>query len=152
MSKVKVHRQIWFNYNCVFYFYQIIQAFYFTLCLINDFIGTNEVAPRKPSSLRRFKDYILAAFAFPLALNVGITFWSLMAVDRELILPKSFDSFFPRYVVFWFTNTSNCISRSLIIAIPFTVGWIMWCTPTLWYLSSWKCVRHSDNIRHGKVL
>lgn len=59
-------------------------------------IGTNEVSPKKPSSLRKFKDYVLGAFAFPLALTVGIPFWTLMTIDRELILPKSFDEFFPR--------------------------------------------------------
>lgn len=79
-----------------FFFYQIIQATYFTICLINDVVGTNEVAPKKTPAIRKLKDYILAAFAFPLALNVGISFWTLMAIDRELILPKIFDEFFPR--------------------------------------------------------
>lgn len=78
-----------------FSFSQIWQAVYFTLCIFNDFIGTNEFHPKKPSALRRFKDYVFAAFAFPLALNVAISFWSIYAIDRELILPKSFDSFFP---------------------------------------------------------
>lgn len=80
----------------VFFFLQIIQAFYFSISLYNDFYGTNEVAPKKKSSIRKFRDYLLAAFAFPLALNVGVSFWTLMAIDRELILPKVFDDIFPR--------------------------------------------------------
>lgn len=87
-------RHIWFF--CFLLFPQIIQAFYFSICLYNDFFGTNEVAPKRPPTVRKFRDYLLAAFAFPLALNVGVSFWSLMAIDRELILPKSFDEFFPR--------------------------------------------------------
>lgn len=77
---------------------QIVQAVYFTICLINDFIGTNDIQPKKTPTIRKVKDYLLAAFAFPLATNVGLTFWSLMAIDRELIFPKAFDDFFPGFV------------------------------------------------------
>lgn len=80
------------------FFFQIVQAIYFTVSIVNDVIGTNEVAPRKPPTIRRIKDYLMATFAFPLALNVGITFWALMTIDRELVMPKSFDVFFPRWV------------------------------------------------------
>ncbi|XP_029714434.1 androgen-induced gene 1 protein isoform X3 [Aedes albopictus] len=76
----------------------ILQAIYFTVCLINDFIGTNEVAPRKTPLIRKLKDYMLAAFAFPVALNVGVTFWTLMAIDRELVFPKALDAVFPGWL------------------------------------------------------
>lgn len=85
----------WTKFIDFFCISQIWQAVYFTLCIVNDFIGTNEFHPKRPSALRKLKDYVFAAFAFPLALNVAISFWSIYAVDRELILPKSFDSFFP---------------------------------------------------------
>lgn len=91
---------IWWENLSIFLslFLQIWQAVYFTLCIVNDFIGTNEFHPKRPSALRKLKDYVFAAFAFPLALNVAISFWSIYAVDRELILPKSFDAFFPMWV------------------------------------------------------
>lgn len=74
-----------------------MQAVYYTICLINDLIGTNEVLPRKQlPTIRKVKDYMFAALALPVALNVGSTFWSLMAVDRELVFPKAFDAFFPK--------------------------------------------------------
>lgn len=79
---------------------QIIQAVYFTICLVNDFTGTNDIQPKRTPTVRKVKDYLLAAFAFPLATNVGLTFWSLMAIDRELIFPKAFDDFFPGFVFF----------------------------------------------------
>lgn len=81
--------------NFVFFSPQICQAIYFTLATVNDWFGTNEHHPKRPNSLRTLKDYMFAAFAFPLALNVAISFWGLMAIDRELVLPKSFDAFFP---------------------------------------------------------
>ncbi|XP_055638793.1 androgen-induced gene 1 protein-like isoform X1 [Toxorhynchites rutilus septentrionalis] len=76
----------------------ILQAIYFTICLINDFVGTNEVAPRRIPAIRKLKDYMLAAFAFPVALNVGVTFWTLMAIDRELVFPKALDAVFPGWL------------------------------------------------------
>lgn len=76
----------------------IIQASYFTLCLLNDIFGTNEISPRKSSSLRQLKDYVFGAFAWPLALNVGVSFWTLMAIDRELVLPKALDPYFPTWL------------------------------------------------------
>ncbi|KAJ6649992.1 Androgen-induced gene 1 protein [Pseudolycoriella hygida] len=76
----------------------IIQASYFTICLLNDLFGTNEILPRKSSSLRQFKDYLFGAFAWPLALNVGVSFWTLMAIDRELVLPKALDPYFPTWL------------------------------------------------------
>ncbi|XP_065090296.1 androgen-induced gene 1 protein-like isoform X2 [Ochlerotatus camptorhynchus] len=80
------------------YWCLILQAVYFTVCLVNDFIGTNEVAPRKTPLIRKLKDYMLAAFAFPVALNVGVTFWTLMAIDRELVFPKALDAVFPGWL------------------------------------------------------
>ncbi|XP_052869548.1 androgen-induced gene 1 protein-like isoform X1 [Anopheles cruzii] len=76
----------------------ILQAIYFTICLLNDFIGTNEVAPKRMPLIRKVKDYTLAAFAFPVALNVGVTFWTLMAIDRELVFPKALDAVFPGWL------------------------------------------------------
>ncbi|XP_058060976.1 androgen-induced gene 1 protein-like isoform X1 [Anopheles bellator] len=76
----------------------ILQAVYFTICLLNDFIGTNEVAPKRMPLIRKVKDYTLAAFAFPVALNVGVTFWTLMAIDRELVFPKALDAVFPGWL------------------------------------------------------
>lgn len=76
--------------------FQILQAVYYTISLVNDLIGTNEVLPGKQLPvIRRIKDYMFAALALPVALNVGSTFWSLMAVDRELVFPKALDPYFP---------------------------------------------------------
>ncbi|OAD58277.1 Androgen-induced 1 protein [Eufriesea mexicana] len=77
----------------------IIQAVYFFICVLNDCFGTNAVSPKKPSFIRKLKDCMHAILSFPIAMFVGITFWSLMFVDRELILPKALDPYLP-----WWLN------------------------------------------------
>ncbi|KAL5281642.1 hypothetical protein ACFFRR_005161 [Megaselia abdita] len=72
-----------------------LQAIYFTVALINDFIGTNEANPRKSPPIRKVKDYIFSSLAFPVSFNVGISFWGLYAVDRELVFPRVLDAVFP---------------------------------------------------------
>lgn len=77
----------------------IIQAVFFLICMLNDWFGTNAVNPSKPPFVRRLKDYMHASICFPVAMFVGITFWSLMAVDRKLVFPKILDKYFP-----WWLN------------------------------------------------
>ncbi|KAK0172150.1 hypothetical protein PV328_005502 [Microctonus aethiopoides] len=76
----------------------IAQAVFFFLCVLNDFYGTNKIAPKNAPIFRRIKDYFHATYSFPLAMFVGITFWGLMAVDRELVLPKALDPYFPTWL------------------------------------------------------
>lgn len=77
---------------------QMIQTVYFTVALLNDLFGNNEPAPSEKPLIRRIKDIIFSALAFPVALFVGITFWGIYAVDRELILPRSVDPYFPLWL------------------------------------------------------
>lgn len=74
---------------------QLLQTLYFTVCLINDVVGTNEPTPSQKPLIRRIKDVLFTSLAFPLSMFVGLTFWGIYAVDRELILPKMMDEFFP---------------------------------------------------------
>jgi len=80
------------------YWCLILQACYYTIALLNDFIGSNEIAPKKLPLIRQVKDYMIAAFAWPIACNVAITFWGIYAIDRELIFPRALDSFFPDWL------------------------------------------------------
>lgn len=74
---------------------QFIQTLYFLVALLNDFAGTNETLPKKKPILRKIRDYLFAAFAVPLAINVSGMFWLLYAIDRKLVLPESMDAYFP---------------------------------------------------------
>ncbi|KAK9308464.1 hypothetical protein QLX08_001621 [Tetragonisca angustula] len=77
----------------------IIQAVFFFICILNDWFGTNAVNPKKPPFIRKLKDHMHSSLGFPIAMFVGIIFWALMFVDRELVLPKALDPYFP-----WWLN------------------------------------------------
>ncbi|KAK4874137.1 hypothetical protein RN001_013497 [Aquatica leii] len=76
----------------------LLQATFFTVCVLNNFIGTNEILPKTKSSIRKLRDTMLAALAFPLSMFVGVTFWGIYAIDRELVFPKALDAFFPTWL------------------------------------------------------
>lgn len=80
------------------YLNAMLQTVYFTVALMNDVFGSNESTSSNKPLIRRCKDILFSALAFPLSLFVGITFWGIYAVDRELILPKIMDEFFPTWL------------------------------------------------------
>lgn len=61
-------------------------------------VGSNEPSPSQKPLIRRMKDIVFSTIAFPLAMFVGISFWGIYAVDRELILPRSMDPYFPTWL------------------------------------------------------
>lgn len=81
------------------YCFQIIQAVYFTIALLNDLIGSNKPTTAGLPFIRKLRDYIFGSFAFPLAIDVGGLFWLLYAIDRALVFPIALDAFFP-----WWLN------------------------------------------------
>jgi len=76
----------------------ILQAIYHSLALLNDLFGDNKVSGDSKSRLRSARDYVFAAFAFPVAHNVCLSFWVIYIWDRELIFPSALDAIFPRQV------------------------------------------------------
>lgn len=76
----------------------MIQTLYFTLACLNDIVGSNEKSPSEKPLIRRVKDIVFSALAFPVSLFVGVSFWALYAVDRELILPRALDAYFPTWL------------------------------------------------------
>ncbi|EDV33530.1 uncharacterized protein Dana_GF24937 [Drosophila ananassae] len=76
----------------------ILQAIYHSLALLNDIFGSNAVSLKSRSKLRSIRDYIFAAFAFPVAHNVCLSFWVIYVWDRELIFPSALDAIFPSWL------------------------------------------------------
>ena len=56
----------------------VLQLLYFSLCLLADFSS-------KDSAVSRLRHVMFASAAFPIGIFVGFIFWSIWAVDRELI-------------------------------------------------------------------
>ncbi|XP_014256058.1 androgen-induced gene 1 protein-like isoform X2 [Cimex lectularius] len=75
----------------------VTQACYFSLCVFIDIWGSKNDQNER-NVLVRIKDYVEASIAFPIAMFVGVTFWGLMAVDRELVLPAALDPYFPSWL------------------------------------------------------
>ncbi|XP_030751284.1 androgen-induced gene 1 protein-like [Sitophilus oryzae] len=81
------------------YWDALLQSTFFTICFLNDIFGTNENFPKKIPFIRKLKDILLPALAFPISMFVGITFWGLYVIDRELVFPRAIDPYFP-----WWLN------------------------------------------------
>ncbi|XP_047368723.1 androgen-induced gene 1 protein-like isoform X4 [Vespa velutina] len=96
---MKVHSAFGGRFKFLTFWDAILQAVFFFICIMNDWYGTNAVSPKKPPFIRKLKDYVYATLSFPIAMFVGITFWSIMCIDRELVLPKALDPYFP-----WWLN------------------------------------------------
>ncbi|XP_041982174.1 androgen-induced gene 1 protein-like [Aricia agestis] len=123
------------------YLNAMLQTLYFTIALLNDLIGSEDVTPSEKPLIRRIKDAIFSALAFPISLFVGITFWGIYAVDRELILPKMLDAVFPAWLnhvmhtnilLFTFVELASSFrmypprKRGLSILTTFMLAYVVW--------------------------
>lgn len=130
----------------------MIQTLYFIVALLNDIIGNNEPTPSDKPLIRRIKDIMFSALAFPVAMFVGVTFWGIYAVDRELILPRSFDPYFPTWLNHVLhTNIVGCILIDLMtsfrmyprkklglsILCMFMLGYMIWIHIIYFKTGSW---------------
>jgi len=75
-----------------------IQLIYFSISLLNNIFGSHSVTKESTSSLQSIRDFMFATVAFPIGQFVGIIFWTLFNIDRELVFPKALDAFFPNYI------------------------------------------------------
>ncbi|KAH0954607.1 hypothetical protein HN011_002863, partial [Eciton burchellii] len=96
---VRVHSAFGGKFKFLTFWDAILQSLFFSICFLNDLFGTNAVNVKKVPFIRKLKDYLHASLGFPLAMFVGIIFWALMFIDRELVLPKALDPYFP-----WWLN------------------------------------------------
>merc|ERR1712004_657477 len=62
-----------------------IQLIYFSVSFFNNFIGSQATDSTKASKLQKCRDYLFATLAFPIGQFVGIIFWVLFHIDRELV-------------------------------------------------------------------
>ena len=63
---------------------------------VNDFIGSRRASIK--GTLVRLEDFLFASLAFPIGMFVGLAFWGLYAVDRELVYPTALDKIVPHWV------------------------------------------------------
>ena len=53
---------------------------------------------KSASGLQKVRDYLFATLAFPIGQFVGIVFWTLYNIDREIIFPVVLDKIYPNYI------------------------------------------------------
>ena len=75
-----------------------IQLTYFIVSFLNNIFGSFSKDKLSSSGLQKVRDYYFATLAFPIGQFVGIIFWTLWHINRELVFPKAFDSIFPSYI------------------------------------------------------
>ncbi|XP_055693251.1 androgen-induced gene 1 protein-like [Lutzomyia longipalpis] len=130
----------------------ICQAVYYTIALVNDLMGSNKVSQKNLPLIRKLRDYIMVSLAFPLATNVSTTFWTLMAIDRELVFPKFLDDFVPSWLNhIMHTMILVCIVAELFVTfrkyptrrngmfglIVFMTGYLIWIHVIRHYSGVW---------------
>nr|XP_006825545.1 PREDICTED: androgen-induced gene 1 protein-like [Saccoglossus kowalevskii] len=74
------------------------QTFYFGLCILTDLVLSCNKRSKFGRRLCRFRDWFLAAIAFPIGMLVVLMFWLIYAVDRELVFPEWLDKIFPSWL------------------------------------------------------
>lgn len=80
------------------YWDMVLQFVFFSLAFINDIYGTDTIIKRRQSSLQKLRDFLFSTIVFAAGTFVSISFWSLYAVDRKLIFPVEYDSWFPNWL------------------------------------------------------
>lgn len=130
----------------------IIHACYHIIALANDFIGTNEINPETTPIITRIRDYIFAAFALPLGMNVTFLFWALYSIDRELVFPRVMDPIYPSWLNhILHTNVGFFIAIELFISYhhypsrktelkglgAFVIIYISWVFIVRYYSNAW---------------
>ncbi|XP_076046416.1 androgen-induced gene 1 protein-like isoform X2 [Oratosquilla oratoria] len=77
------------------YWDMLLQCLFFGLALLNDIIGSSSRDPRKQTTLQKIIDFLFATLVFSCGAFVTTSFWSLYNINRDLIYPKIFDTWFP---------------------------------------------------------
>ncbi|XP_034841110.1 androgen-dependent TFPI-regulating protein-like [Maniola hyperantus] len=118
----------------------ILQTVYHFVAFLNDVVGTNVQSPKKTPIIRQIKD-TLFSIAFPTAIYVSLAFWSIYAIDKELIFPERIEKLYHPalnhvmhttvsvfIIIELFTSYRNYPSRKLgyIVTYLFYVSYLVW--------------------------
>lgn len=76
----------------------LLQFSYFTIAFLNDIVGTSTTIVKNRSSLQKVCDLFFSTVVFAVGSFVTISFWGLYNIDRNLIFPPEFDSWFPLWL------------------------------------------------------
>lgn len=80
----------------------ILQLVYFGICVLVDILALIQGKAKSKGgnalqTLTQLRDKVFTTLAFPLAAFVMTSFWTIYAVDRELVYPKQLDGIIPQW-------------------------------------------------------
>ncbi|KAF7490467.1 Androgen-induced -like protein [Sarcoptes scabiei] len=100
-----------------------IQFILFTLMSIESIWNrdrkTFQTNKKLSSSLSKMTSFLFYSLAFPVAMFVTISFWSIWSIDRELIFPKIFDKYYP----FWLNQTAHTLVAIAVLIELMLARW-----------------------------
>ncbi|XP_072390426.1 androgen-dependent TFPI-regulating protein-like isoform X2 [Diabrotica undecimpunctata] len=76
----------------------MLQIFFISLAVLDELSKLLSLPSKIQNLLNKARAYIFNSLVFPCSTLVVFTFWSIWAVDRELIFPKVMDTFFPSWL------------------------------------------------------
>ena len=75
-----------------------LQLFYFCISFLNSIFGSHSTEAKSATTLQKIRDFLFSTLAFPIGQFVGIIFWGLFYINRELVFPAVLDKIFPNYI------------------------------------------------------
>ncbi|XP_060522518.1 androgen-induced gene 1 protein-like [Cylas formicarius] len=129
----------------------ILQTLYFILCMICD-VSSDPRTSGKCSRAKQLRELVLSSLVVPVSLFVGVTFWGLYIINRELVFPAAIDPYFPVWlnhmvhtnvVIFSMTELLTSYqeypprSKGIRICQIFTLTYILWSCILQYYTGYW---------------
>ncbi|XP_056632374.1 androgen-dependent TFPI-regulating protein-like isoform X3 [Diorhabda sublineata] len=114
----------------------MLQIFFLSLAILDEISRLLNLPSGLQKLLGKSRAYIFSSLVFPGSALVVFTFWSIWAVDRELIFPKIMDTFFPAWLNH-VLHTFILIPLAIEILLPKTDNFIKFksAAPTLLFYS-----------------
>merc|ERR1712012_17089 len=106
----------------------VLQCGFFLIALIANFTG-------RRSTWAKTRDIIFASAAFPIGMFVGIVFWTLWAINRDLIFPVALDEYFPSWLNHLMHTT--VIPLQVAITAALTLAYLVWVNIIAYYGGFW---------------
>lgn len=119
----------------------VLQASFFAVSFINDVVGTRAEDVTKRGRLQTLLDAVFSSLGFPVSIFVSTSFWTIYCINRELMFPRIFDTFFPVWLnhilhssifpaamleMCFVYHHYTCRKRSLAILSFFTALYLAW--------------------------
>ncbi|XP_065214899.1 androgen-induced gene 1 protein-like [Planococcus citri] len=129
-----------------------LETVYFWFAIVDSLL-VSESSDNEKKPLRKIRDHYFLSLVFPMSSFVTVTFWVLMTIDRKLVMPKSFDPFFPSWlnhsvhtvVIIYallelltsYHRCSQTIYKQCVALWIVTIAYMIWCHVVYYKTNLW---------------